>query len=351
MKKFPAIVVGAVLILSIGLYSTDFGIGQTYGQPSGITGKFIEGNIPITSPEADIWDEIQPFEITLGPQVVAFPWMHLDPSVRAASVRALHNGTWISFQLTWKDATEDKITVTDKFRDAAAIMLSLGPGAGQCMGAPSAEVTIAHWKADWQNDIETGFTDIPDLYPNYWSDYYVEAVGLPPYDLPALQNSNAKNYVGGFAAGNPLSDTNKITTVETLSAEGFGTLTTHSFQSFIGWGIHDGQEWNLVVSRPLVTGHSDPEWSSNIPTEVTFAIWDGSKGEIGAKKGVSTPLPITLEHVEAEVGSIVTPSSGVSILGVGAIFLLGIAILVSALFLSQRKRAKNEEGEGVNKVE
>ncbi len=345
MKKFPAFVVGAVLILSIALYSSDFSIGQTYGQPVGITTKFIDGALPLTSPGADIWEEIQPFDITLGPQMVSFPWIHPEPSVRAASVRALHNGSWISFQLTWKDATKNEIMVTDIFRDAAAIMLSLGPGSGQCMGAPSAEVTIAHWKADWQHDIEKSFTDIPDLYPNYWSDYYVQAVGLPPYDLPTLEDSGSTDYVGGFAAGNPLSDLNKITTVETLSAEGFGSLTTHRYQSFIGWGSHDGLEWNVVISRPLVTGHSDPVWSSNIPTEVTFAIWDGANGEIGAKKGISTPMPITLEKLErGGVGSIATPSSGVSLLGVGAVFLLGIVILVSALLLSQRKRGKKEAG-------
>ncbi len=296
MRKLKGLLVCLALITSLVLYYSDFHIGQTFGQEAGIVTRYIDGPLPLTAPEADLWNEITPFEATLGPQLVAFPWVYPEPSIRSVSVQALHNASWISFRVEWEDSSEDTVMYTDTFRDAVSIMLSLQPGAGLCMGTPSADAMIAHWKADWQRDVEEAFIDIADLYPNFWSDWYVAAVGEPPYDLPSVYEANARAFVGGWAAGNPLSNPLKISPVETLIAEGFGTLSTYSFQSFIGRGVYGNGKWSVVMSRPLITSQTDPEWMSDEPLEITFAVWDGSKGEVGPKKGISPLLPLTLER-------------------------------------------------------
>lgn len=305
MRKTGWFVVILLLALSIAAYAFNFQVGYIYGQEAGLVAKYVEGPIPLTAPEDILWDDVKPFELSLSPQLTSTPWTHPEPSVRSLTVKVVHNGTWISFLLTWQDPTEDLVTRPDTFRDAAAIMLALQPGAGQCMGTPTAEVVIAHWKADWQRDVEVSFADIPDLYPNAWSDWYVAVVGAPPYTLPEVYAGEARAFVGGWAAGNPLSNPYKLTPVETLVAQGFGTLTTYQYQSFIGWGVHKADRWRVVISRPLVTGRADPPWDSSV--EVAFAVWDGSKGEVGPKKGVSTPVMLTLERPEIVTGPPIWP--------------------------------------------
>lgn len=345
MEKNKLVVLGLTMLTALALYMGQFPLGQSFGQqqPVGITAKYIEGPLPLTNPKANVWTQIQPFEATLGPQMSAFPWTHPEPSIRSIRVKAVNNGSWVSFHLAWNDATKDVDMRSDTFRDAVAVMLALAPGAGQCMGTPSANVTIAHWKADWQKDVEVAFTEIADLYPNFWSDWYVQAVGKPPYDLPSLYNqSRSKSFVGGWAAGNPLSNPYKVTPIETLVAEGFGTLTTYSFQSFVGWGNYSSGGWQVVVSRPLTTGHADPKWVSGDPLEVTFAAWDGSKGEIGAKKGVSVPIVLTLESPAVKAGAAIAiqPLEIWRISVVAGIFVLSISIIFLVAALERRGKAK-----------
>ncbi|MDJ0269677.1 MAG: hypothetical protein NXY59_03845 [Aigarchaeota archaeon] len=267
------VLVLATFALAAGLYVSNIQIGVTLGQELGLTAKYVDGQLPITSPDSTIWGEVEAKEVELGPQLTAAPWIHPKPSIRSLRVRVIHNGTWVSFLLEWNDATKDDKMLTDTFRDSAAVMLALQPGAGQCMGTPTAEVVIAHWKADWQRDVNEVFTDISELYPNFWSDWYPFAVGDPPYTLPNLMNlSTAKEYFAGWYVGNPLSTPLKLTPVETLVAHGWGTLTTYAFQSFIGRGIHDGAKWSVVISRPISPGQADPPWGDGGPVEVVSAV-------------------------------------------------------------------------------
>jgi hypothetical protein len=297
MRRLKLLVIGLSLLLSSVFYLSDFQLGESYGQQAGIRVKYLPGSLPLTAPESRLWTDVSPVEMALGPQLTGVPWTHPEPSIRSVNIKALHNSSWISFRLTWKDDTKNSVMVSDTFRDAAAVMLSLEPGAGQCMGTPSANALIAHWKADWQKDVEDGFTDIAQLYPNFWSDWYIHAVGNPPYDLPDVYQPNARAFVGGWAVGNALSNPFKLTPVETVIARGFGTLSSYEFQSFVGRGTHSNGEWQVVISRPIATGHADPPWSSTKPLELTLAVWDGAKKEVGPKKGVSIPMPLSLEGV------------------------------------------------------
>lgn len=293
----------ASLVLAILAYNGQVKIGQSYAQASGIEAAYVDVALPLGDPNANLWNQIPDTNFNLGPQLTAAGWVHPEPSIRSLSVKAINNGTWIAFRLEWRDETKDEFLYPDSFRDGAAIMLSLQSGVGQCMGTPSAEAVIAHWKSDWQRDIDVAFSDIDVLYPNFWSDWYQYAVGEPPYSLPDISNPEARQFVGGWAVNNPLSNPFKTTPIETLVAEGFGTLTSHQLQHFIGRGVHEDGIWKVVFSRPIAVGSDmDPPWIHGEPIEIGFAVWDGSEGEVGAKKSVSIPTTLLVEGGIPEVG-------------------------------------------------
>lgn len=247
---------------------------------------FVEGVIPV-DPEWNGWTAAPSRELLLLPQVIAQPW-NLKPSITKLSVRALHNGAWISFRISWKDATRDAVMYTDKFRDAVALMVSVGKSAAITMGAPKERVLILHWKADWQEDIDKGFQDVARLYPNGWLDWYPFATGEPPWDITAWTNPEARRYMTGWVLGNARSQAQKRTAVEEQIADGYRTLATSERQSSVGKGVYDKGEWKVVIARPLVTGDTDdPSWGAGKRTLVAFAAWDGANGEIGSKKSYS----------------------------------------------------------------
>lgn len=257
---------------------------------------FVRGPVPV-DPTWPGWKAAPLLRVPLGPQAVALPW-NLTPSIREVSVRALHTGTWIAFLLEWRDPTRNVTMYLDTFRDAAALMVPIGPAAAITMGAPGQRVLILHWKADWQEDIDRTFQDVSQLYPNAWQDWYPFVAGEPPHDITAWTNPEARRYLTGWVLGNPRSQPEKRTAVEEQVAEGFSTLTTNDRQSAVGKGVYTGQGWRVVIARPLAAGDpSDPAWRPGGRVPVAFAVWDGGAGEIGARKGISVWVTARLAPV------------------------------------------------------
>lgn len=243
------------------------------------------------------WKAAPSIEVALGPQAIAQPW-NLTPSITKITVKAVHNGTWIAFRLAWKDATKNSVMYTDTFRDAVALMVPVSKAAAITMGAPKERVLILHWKADWQEDIDTTFQDVAQLYPNAWFDWYPFAAGEPPYDITAWTNLEARRYLTGWVLGNPRSQPIKRTAVEEQIAEGFSTLTTSERQSTIGKGVYANGQWSVVIARPFATGDpNDPSWAPGKTVPVALAAWDGGAGEIGARKAFSDWITVKLNPV------------------------------------------------------
>ena len=341
MKRIEFVIAAATLALAIMLYISNIQISAVFGQQAEIVAKFVDQKLPITNPNSELWNKVPARSVALGPQMTAAPWIHPEPAIRSLSVKALHNGTWVAFLLEWSDETKDDIMKTDTFRDAVAIMLALQPGAGQCMGTPTANVVIAHWKADWQRDIDEAFTDIADLYPNFWSDWYpILVTSKSPATLEELVNGTLKEFFAGWAAGNVLSTPFRTTPVEALIAKGWGTLTTLEEQAFVGRGIHDGAKWRVVIARPVATGYADPPWANGEPVEIAFAAWDGASGEIGAKKGVSLPMTFKLEEAPTKVVEAPTPAEAPVLrleLIIAGVIAVAIAAIIVAMVIAERR--------------
>lgn len=281
--------------LLLALFTVSLALAATVveAQQKSLRVPFVKIAIPV-DPGWSGWKAAPAVEVALGPQAITQPW-NLAPSIKRLTVKAVHNGIWIAFRLSWKDATKNSVMYTDTFRDAVALMVPVGKTAAITMGAPRERVLILHWKADWQEDIDKTFQDVAQLYPNAWLDWYPFAAGEPPYDITAWTNPEARRYLTGWVLGNPRSQPEKRTAVEEQIAEGFSTLTTNERQSAVGKGVYANGEWSVVIARPFAAGDpNDPSWGPGKTIPVAFAAWDGGAGEIGARKAFSDWITVKL---------------------------------------------------------
>lgn len=262
----------------------------------------IKGAIP-ESPASGAWNGVDSVRVPLSGQVVAKP-KNFNPSVKWVDVQAVSNGKEIGIRLSWQDGTRDDAFIRhEDFKDAAAVQFpvkvtKLPEKPHFAMGNPDEIVNIWHWKAEWDKD-SSGMADMEDTYPNMAmgsSGFYIYE---PQFSDPltkritAIDSGMGKEegvFNPGLAAGNIFSNPAKrVSPVEDLNAEGFGTLTTQEKQNVKGKGNWSNSEWSVVFTRTLSSPDSNDaqldKWGEYAP--VAFAVWDGSSGERDGMKAIS----------------------------------------------------------------
>jgi DMSO reductase family type II enzyme heme b subunit len=88
----------------------------------------------------------------------------------------------------------------------------------------------------------------------------------------------AARYAPARALGNLMSGPREKA-VEDLVAEGPGTLTRAATTTSEGRGEWTEDGWRVVISRPLPR-----EFGGESPAQIAFAVWEGSRDEVGARK-------------------------------------------------------------------
>jgi hypothetical protein len=244
----------------------------------------VRGKGPIS--EAAVFAQATASKVTLLPQVVTTPHQPA-PATSSLEVRAVRNEDHAGFLLEWEDESANLRAPVDGFGDMVAIEFPVdaGPPPAPFMGNKGGRVQILQWRADWQTDLERGAVSIQELYPNaYAADFYHEE---------HLPEASAAAYRGAVAVGNPMSDRKRSSSVQDLMAEGFGSLTPRATQAAAGAARHDGTRWHVVITRPLkATGDSAASLEAGSATHVAFAVWNGAKGEVGARKAWAAWLPM-----------------------------------------------------------
>jgi hypothetical protein len=293
-RFIPQLVLVAAVALAALLANQGIALAQ---QGASVVSKRV-AEVPL-DPMAAAWSQARAIEVPLTPQAAIMPRLS-QASIPTARLRSLHDGERIAFMLEWQDATRDASTnQVDRFRDAAAILLSLTPDVPNiCMGAPGQLTNLWHWKADWQEDIDKGFQDVVQAYPNFYKDNYTGVSGTPPFQAPEDFSSDlARSYFLGLAAGNPLSQFDKVSPVEELLSAGFGTTTHKAAQNVDGHGVWSDGRWRVVFVRPLQVSDSEAAplaGRSEFP--VAVAVWNGSNQEVGARKQLSSFLTVTFSE-------------------------------------------------------
>ncbi|HXG41462.1 MAG TPA: ethylbenzene dehydrogenase-related protein [Dehalococcoidia bacterium] len=259
-----------------------------------VTSHLVSGDLPVEDPYAVAWLRIGEQRLAMQVQNVVVPFK-TGAALPTVSVRSLHNGREIAFRLEWEDPHLDDLTVrTDQFRDACGVLLG-SPTAVWTMGSPDDPVTILHWKADWQRDLEQGYQDLEAAFPNAAFDFYPPLVGVArpsPEDYPP----EARHRLPGLAVGNPLSQPRRPSAVEKLQAMGPGTILTLPTQDARGRGVWRDGRWAVVLTKRL-----EPSDQGELRLEpggsyaVAFAVWLGSAGDRGARKSISQLGTLWLE--------------------------------------------------------
>ena len=231
------------------------------------------GALSEADPFANAWNTAPKFRVPLNAL-----WNRGGKSPEL-TVSSLNDGKCIAFLLEWSDATKDTTTVlTESFADAIAMQFFAKSGfPPMAMGNEKAEVTLWHWRADWQEHVDQGRrTGVLDAHPWMTSD-----ADLSP-SLAALK------------AGNHIAFQQRLSPVEEGVARGYGSIALKppAKQRVIGKGVWRQGHWRVVLLRRL----SDDSGLSRsaYKNKVAFAIWNGSAGDRAGQKAISTWLPLIL---------------------------------------------------------
>lgn len=251
---------------------------------------YINEPVPAADPESGLWRRADAQKIALEGQAVITP-LKPEASVKEIVVRSLHDGETIAFLVEWQDSDRDEHTIKiDEFRDACGVFL--GPaGAGPAlwmMGMADNPVTILHWKADWQLDMDAGFQDLEVAFPNVTADFYPPLVGIPSPKIPDDYPEHARNRLPGWSVGNPISQPVKNSPVEKLRAIGPGTLEHLATQNAVGRGVWQNGRWKVALGKPMEAKDAEEQdLSAGQSYALAFTVWSGAAADRGSRKSLT----------------------------------------------------------------
>jgi len=257
-----------LFILVVAGVLVGFGVPLVSSEGMIIRARLVEGELP-TGPQDAAWAKVSPMTLPLSGQVITRPvWP--EPTARALTVRALHNGTDIAFLLEWQDNTKNDRLTPGTFRDGVAIGLPLGDArAFFCMGQVDHYINIWHWKADWQSDIDRRASKAAEKKEGE----------VRRFEVIPRRKSSVEDLIGG----------------------GFSTLTTKDEQGRVqGKASWKDGVWHVVIRRPLVSTGQDNEARlepGRLQT-IAFAVWNGENKERNGQKAVAPWFQLLIDPVQ-----------------------------------------------------
>lgn len=243
------------------------------------------------APQDAAWNDIAPTRVALIPQDMVEP-RQLESTTPEVRVRAYTDGSRMAFLLEWPDSTDDDMTKPAQFSDACAVQLPAVVAAdvpAPQMGEPGRQVEVTYWRAVWQAAVDGRPDTIRALYPDASVDHY-------PFEAPALEKGSPaqremeRRYAPARAVGNDMAGPRQRP-VEDLIAEGPGTLSPAAKQDSSGKGVRTARGWTVMLVRSLPAGFVPGKRS-----QVAFAVWDGARDEVGARKMRSVWVTIALKE-------------------------------------------------------
>lgn len=239
-------------------------------------------------PDSGMWRVAKPVNLHLMP----LWWRAERPE--EVTVRALHDGKHIAVLMVWADSTADNTAIRPQdFRDAAAVQFALSPNPPFfAMGSKEQAVNIWMWKSERQADLEPVFQDLEKIYPNLGIDSYPNLT-RSPLEQPhrhALTLESDRTFVTAWGAGNIVSDPQRKSPAEDLSAQGFGTLRARPKieQQVDAKGVYGEGSYRTMFRRPLSSaGKGAAILRPGTTLPVAFAVWNGSAGDRDGKKSVT----------------------------------------------------------------
>ena len=239
-------------------------------------------------PDAGVWTSVEAVSIHLMPL-----WWR-DDRPAEVTVKAVHDGEELALLVVWPDTTYDHTVIRPQdFRDAAAVQFALERDPPLfSMGQEGSKVNIWMWKSERQADLEPAYQDLDKIYPNIGIDSYPNFL-RSPVEQPtrqALTLESDPTYVTAWGAGNVVSDPTGRSSVEDLTARGFGTLKARPAGDLAiqTTGVYRTGSYRVLFRRQLRSKASDsPSFGTDEPVPIAFAVWDGRAGDRDGKKSVT----------------------------------------------------------------
>lgn len=240
-----------------------------------------------------IWEEAPVHPAKLILQDMVEPRLMI-PSTSQVKVQSVTDGRKVAFLLQWDDPTENDLPGAAQFTDACAVQLPSKVEAdvpAPQMGEDGRPVEITYWSANWQAVVNGRKDNINAIYPNATVDHY-------PFQAPSLkegspdQQAMAKRYAPARALENPMAGPRKVP-VQDLIAEGPGTLRPAERTLSEGYGKRTEKGWSVLIVRRLPEGGRPASKG-----QVAFAVWEGSKQEVGSRKMRSAWIPFAMEEAK-----------------------------------------------------
>ena len=212
-------------------------------------------------------------------------------STRTVDVQAITDGTRIAFRIAWTDSSANDLPGASRFSDGCAVQLPAAIAAAMPapqMGEVGRAVEIAYWRAAWQATVDGRPDSIGALYPGAAVDHY-------PFQAPTLaagspeQAAMAARYAPARELGNAMAGP-RARPVEDLIAHGPGSLSPAAETRSDGRGARTRTGWAVVISRPLPAG-----LGAAGRTQAAFAVWEGGREEVGARKMRTGWVPLAIE--------------------------------------------------------
>lgn len=241
-------------------------------------------------PNDAIWEPVSLHASKMILQDLVDPRL-MEPSTAEVQVKAITNGTDIAFRLEWIDASQNDMPGPKHFIDGCAVQLpaKIDPNVpAPQMGEVGKNVEISFWRADWQAIVEGRADAIQSIYPNASIDHY-PSEAKPLEANPQAQAEAALRYAPARALGNRRAGP-RDQPVEDLIAEGPSTLSPAPNAISKGKGVRTKTGWAVVITRPLPVG-----FSAATPSQIAFAIWEGSHTEVGARKMRTGWVPLIMK--------------------------------------------------------
>lgn len=222
-------------------------------------------------------------------------WQRVE-SITHVDVRIVRSATEIAICLDWRDGTLDRGRDHLVFSDAVAVMFAMGdevpalPMAVHVEGFEAkAPVNLWHWKASRQwRAMGDEFTDPARTPEKGWTVF-----GPPKAPPPAraIDDGRFPSFLTARDAGNVHeSDTLLARSALESNAEGFGTLTLQppEKQSVAATAVWSNGLWRVVLVRAIESKDElDVDFTQNRRIPITFAVWDGFKGDRNGIKLIS----------------------------------------------------------------
>lgn len=241
-------------------------------------------------PTASVWENVSLHTSKMILQDLVDPRL-MEPSTAEVNVKAITNGSEVAFRLEWVDESQSDMPGPRHFIDGCAVQLpakiETNVPAPQ-MGETGKNVEISYWRADWQAIVEGRADNINAIYPNASIDHY-PSEAKPLENDPQAQAQAALRYAPARALGNRRAGP-RDQPVEDLIAEGPSTLSPAPNAVSKGKGVRTAKGWAVVISRPL-----PPGFSAAMPSQIAFAVWEGSHTEVGARKMRTGWVPLILK--------------------------------------------------------